>query len=782
MKWPRGDAGSGPWSDPTRAGDAGIDTVRMEGVGQTSVDQSGGQGGPITVPQRRRITRRRLLLGAAAGAGLLIVGAPVALDRGRPWIAQQVLERGPGSPEIPEPMVWFQLTATNITLYVPKIEMGQGVHTALAQIASEDLALDPGQLQVVQADTNRGFAGNAQFTFGSTSVATLYTPLREAAAAVLSMLADEAAGRLGVHVSSLTAAGGRFSAQGRSVDYGELVAGKVDEWRLPDNPPVRSELTCIGGEFGRVDMRDKLTGRAVYSYDARVPGMHFGAVARPPRFGATLRSAGAGTAQRRPGVLAVIDVDAGFAGVVAPTRTQAWAALADLDLQWEGGTDADNDALDAMLPADSGSVVRRHGNLDEALGQGTLVEAAYRTPLAHHAHLEPIAALVTVDGPRQDGDPWQVRAWVGTQAPGAAADALREFFGDDHEVTVYPTQLGGSFGRKGSQDAAVEAARLARAAGAPVHVGWSRTEDLRHGIYRPPSHTRLRGSVRDGRIVGVEQHSASGDIIWAVAGLPEFVRDTLGFDPGTLLGQFLPYSMDAYRVVNQREQLPVPTGPWRGLGVFPNVFALESFVDELAVAAGVDPLQFRLDNLPGDEAGRRLSAVLTKAAGESGWYTGAFAGTPRGGSDGITAGVRGRPALGIACCLDHDTAVAIVAQVALRDGRIDVQRVVVAVDPGLVINPAGARLQAVGSVVMGLSSTLLERLDVADGAVTQANFDDYPILTMGRTPPIDVHFVASDDRPRGMGEPVLGPVAAAVANAAFAASGQRLRSLPLRLA
>lgn len=298
-----------------------------------------------------------------------------------------------------------------------------------------------------------------------------------------------------------------------------------------------------------------------------------------------------------------------------------------------------------------------------------------------------------------------------------------------------------------------------------MHVGLTREEDLQHGIYRPPTRTRLRGSVEpDGRIRGVEQHSASGDIIWSVAGLPEPVRDLLGFDPGTLLGQFLPYRMGVYRVVNQREQLPVPTGPWRGLGLLPNTFAFESFVDELAHAAGQDPLAFRLMNLPDTEEGRRLAAVLKAAADTAGWATDPAAGRARG----------------IACSLDIGTAVAHVAEVSVEGGQVIVHRVVAAVDPGLVIHPAGARLQAVGSIVMGLSSTLTEELVVQGGAVVPSNFDTYPILTLAQTPPIDVVFVASDDTPRGMGEPVIGPTAAAVANAVFALTGERLRALPLR--
>lgn len=727
-------------------------------------------------PKKRGITRRRLLLGAAAGAGLLVVGAPVALDRGRPRLAEAILERGTGSPTIPDGLVWFELHGDDrpVTLHVPKIEMGQGVHTGFAQLALEELAIEPEQLRVQQADTARGFAADAQFTFGSTSVSTMYQPLREAAAAVQAMLAAEAGARLGVSADRLDAAAGRFTVRGtdRALTFGQVVAGRATPWQLPEQPPAlrgRGSFTRIGRDLRRVDMRDKLTGAAVYSYDARVPGMRFGAVARPPRFGATLRS---GRGPTRDGLTVLIDVETNFAGVVAPTRTQAWAALAELELEWEGGTQASSADLDAMLPATGGAVIRRDGDLDDALSRGTLVEAEYRTPLAHHAHLEPVAALVAIDPPAQPDGPRPVRAWVGTQAPGAAKEALTELLGDGHDVTVYPTLLGGSFGRKGSQDAAVEAARLARADGSPVHVGWSRGEDLRHGVYRPPTHTRLRATVEGtgdaARLRGVEQFSSSGDIIWAIAGLPEFVRDTLGFDPGTLLAQFLPYRLDGYRVRNEREELPVPTGPWRGLGAYPNTFALESFVDELAAAASADPVRFRLANLPDDDAGRRLAAVLRTAAQESGW----------GGPLPADGARRGR---GVACCLDHDTAVAQVAQVRVGNGRIEVERIVVAVDPGLVVDPAGARQQAVGSVVMGLSSALVEQLSVADGAVTQGNFDDYPILTMDRTPPIDVFFVDSDDRPRGMGEPVLGPVAAAVANAVHAATGQRARALPLRL-
>ncbi|MEV4410765.1 molybdopterin cofactor-binding domain-containing protein [Catellatospora sp. NPDC049609] len=724
---------------------------------------------PGSGPGRWRVTRRRLLIGAGATFGSLLVGAPLAIEYGRPTLAEWMLERGTGPAEIPESsLVWFELTGAGITLHVPKIEMGQGIHTALAQVAAEELRVRPDQLTVVQADAGRGFPLAAMFTFGSTSVASLYTPIREAAATVHAMLAIEAARQLGVDPASLTAVDARFLVTGtqRQLAYTDVISAHTGPWQEPaEQPALRpaGEFTSIGSSAPRVDIRAKLLGEAVYGYDARVPGMSYGAFAVPPRFGAELLSAAPGDAAGMPGVQqVVIDVPAGFAGVVADTRTRAWAAVAALQLRWSEGTRVGDRELEQQVTAGAGVVLRRDGSIRGALGQGRIVEAEYRTPLAAHAHLEPLAALAAVE----PGPAGKVEVWVPTQSPESVTKDLHAAFGEDRAVVVHVTLLGGSFGRKGGQHLGVEAARLSAAAGRPVHVGWTRETDLRQAFYRPPTHTRMRGSVGpDGRIRGVEQRSAAGDIIWAVAGLPEPVRSLIGFDPGGLLGLFLPYDLPAYRLVNRREQLPVPTGPWRGLGLMPNTFALESFLDELAEAAGADPLAFRLAHLSdSSDDGRRLRGVLQTAARMARW------------DEPLPAG-RGR---GIACSGDVGTVVAMVAEVDLSGGRLRVTGVDVAVDCGLVVNPAGAKLQAQGSVVMGLSSTLCERLRVHDGQVVSDNFDTYPILEMADTPPIRVAFVGGGQTPHGMGEPVVGPVPAAVANAVRAAGGPRLRSLPLR--
>lgn len=712
------------------------------------------------------VTRRRVLIGLGSGAGLLVVGVPLALTAGRPALVEFIEENGTGPQDAPRnPDLWFEVTPAGVTFFVPKVEMGQGIHTALAQIAAEELEVTPEQLTVRQADTARGYAGGTMFTFGSTSVKALYRPLREAAATLRELLREEAARQLGVPAARLTAAGGSFFVAGsrERIPYAQVVAGKQGEWVIPEVAPTlkaRRDFKRIGRAMPRTDFRDKVLGTATYGYDARLPGMLFGAVARPPRFGARLVSASAGAAGRQPGVVrVVIDLKAGFAGVVARTRTQARAALPSLDLRWEGGTTASSADLDAQIQAGSGSVLRRRGNVRAALSGGTVVQTEYRTPLAAHAHLEPLAALADV----QAGG--RIEVWASTQYPQMVIDDLRGVFGKDREVLVHPTQLGGGFGRKAGQHAALEAARLSAAVGKPVHVGWTREEDLQHAFYRPPTHHVLRGSVgADGRLRGVEQFTAGGDIIWGQTGLPEFVRDALGFDPGGLAGQFLPYDLPAYRVVNRREALPVPTGYWRGLGVLPNTFALESFMDELAHATRVDPLAFRLRHLGSSGDGGRLRTVLDRAARAAGWGTPVAAGRARG----------------VACCLDLNTASALVAEVSVDGGQVRVHRVTVAVDPGLVVNPDGARLQIQGSVMMALSSALHEELTIQDGRVVESNFDRYRLLPLRDAPEVEVLLIESGEDPQGLGEPVMGPAAAAVANAVFTLTGQRLRTLPLR--
>ncbi len=727
---------------------------------------------PPTPEMRWRTTRRRFLIGSSA-LGVLGVGAYFGVQEGRPMLASAFENASLGGNTPTKPLLWFEVTPNaGVTFFVPKAEMGQGIHSALAQIAAEELELEPGQLRVQPADSSHAFGRNEFFTFGSSSVSSLFMPLRQAAANLREMLRLEAAKQWRVAPGEVVALRGAcFARQNpkQTLTYGQIVAARTGEWIELEQPAVlkdQKQFTSVGRSAPRIDVLAKLTGKPVYGYDASVPGMLYGAVARPPRYGAKLVSASPGEASAAPGVVRVVlDVARNFAGVVADTRTRARAALEKLELTYEGGTNISQAELESLVTArvGAGVVVRKRGNVDAALKGAQPIEAAYRTPLAAHAHLEPLAALVDV---RAD----TVEAWIPTQGTNLEVSALKAGLGGKREVLVHPMQMGGSFGRKGAQTAAVEAALLSEAVGKPVHVGWTRAEELRHSFYRPPSHTVLRGALgTDGRIAALDQTTANGDILFGAIKVPvldDEIKNLLGFDFGVLSGLFTPYDIPNYRVHSQRIALPVPTGAWRGLGLFPNTFALESFMDELAVAAKTDPLEFRLKHVPATEDGRRMKTVLEDVAQRSDWRSPAPEGRARG----------------IAFSGDVRTAVAMVAEVSRQGTEIVVHRVTVSVDAGLIVNPANAALQARGSVVMGLSSTLLEKLTVKDGLVEQSSFDDYPLLKLSQTPPqIDANFVPGGDAPLGLGEPVIGPVAAAVANAVFKLTGQRLRELPLKL-
>ena len=363
-----------------------------------------------------------------------------------------------------------------------------------------------------------------------------------------------------------------------------------------------------------------------------------------------------------------------------------------------------------------------------------------------------------------------VRVWTSTQFEYSVRSGVAEVLGvAPEQVEVIPVRVGGGFGRKSGTGAgigaAAEAAILSRAVGKPVRVNWDRAEEMRNGYFRPFTRHRL-SAVLDagGRIEAMQNLQASGDALLHM--LPKLAARIIGFDFGGARGTLIPYAIPNRKVIVWRRKMPIPTGAWRGVGLFPNIFALESFVDELAHAAGSDPLRFRLDHLGDDLVAKRLSAVLEAAADRAGW------GTPLGA---------GR-ARGIACCDDADTMVAEVVEISLDrpSGRIQVHRVVAAMDCGRVINPDGATAQVEGAVTMGVSAALLEEITVKDGRVQAANFDQYPLLRMGDAPEVETILLeAPDGKPRGVGEPPIGPVAPAIGNALFALTSKRLRRLPM---
>jgi isoquinoline 1-oxidoreductase beta subunit len=494
--------------------------------------------------------------------------------------------------------------------------------------------------------------------------------------------------------------------------------------------------------------------------------MLHGAVARPPRYGARLTNARPGTAADLPGVVRVV-IEDGFAGVVADSPSVAEAALERLQLAWEGGNTVDERAIDTAVvaPESGGTVIQDDGDTSRSLAARTPgttgLEAEYRTRLAAHATLETQTALVDVR-------PTGVVAYLSSQAPRDArrwiARAARR---READVEVVPLLLGAAFGRKGGHDVGAEAARLSAAVGAPVRVAWTMKDDLRHGWFRPPTHHVLRGALGDGgRLEAIEHRIASGDVSFH---FPELVPGRglgiwlAGADPHASEGALIQYDVPNRRAIYHRVKLPIPTSFFRSVGLFPSTFAIESFVDELASAAGVDPLEFRLRYMPASDIGRRLRAVLDAVGNAARW------------------GVAATPATsqGVACCYYRGTAIALVAEVARLGSGLRIPRVTVAVDPGLVVNPDGARAQVEGAVVMGVGSTLFEQARIADGMLANDNLDTYRVMRMRDSPEVETVFVGHADRPLGgLGEIGMGPVGAAIGNAIYTLTGERKRALP----
>lgn len=715
---------------------------------------------------RWRMSRRGFLIGAGVVAGGLALGYVY----GVPWARLQlagVFEGAEGPPgDYPEdPWVWFEvLPDSRIRLYLMKVEMGQGVHTALAQIAAEELGIAWQDLDVAQASTGRDMGGSLM-TSGSSSVSGVFQPLLEAAATFRSMLAMQAAVLLRVPVDQVGVDGRGFAVQGdavKRVDFHTVATSKT-EWEAPKEPtPVKrwQDFTVIGQSLPRVDIPAKVTGAAIYGMDVRLEGMKYGAVVRPPTISAAPKSFDASAAAAMDGVVKVV-VEKDFAGVIANSRPAAYAAVAQIRSEWDEGHRWQQEELEALVTAEGndGIVIQDVGNAPRVLGEATTLSAEYRTPFAIHTPLEAQAALADVQ-------PDYVRIWCSTQGQGFVRSQVAKAIGVDEQIVeVFPTYLGGGYGRKAGWEVAIEAARLSKAAGAPVHVGWSRTDEMRYGYFRPLTHHKLYGRVDgEGNLLAIEHRQASGDVAFDF--LPPFMSAVMGADFGAYRGATIRYDAPNKRTVAFRRDLPLRTGWWRGLGLLPNTFAVESFIDELAHAAGVDPLTFRLRNLRDAGDSGRYKRVLQAAAELGEWGKPAPAGRARG----------------LAGQIDVGTPVAMVAEISLdgATGAIRVHRIAAAMDCGLTINPDGAKAQVEGNIMWGVGSALIEEMTVRDGQVAPANFDKYPLLTMKEAPDVTVTLLeAGDGRPRGVGEPPIGPVAPAIANAFFALTGRRLRQLPM---
>ena len=713
---------------------------------------------------------------SAAGAGLLIgvrLSGPLAFAQGP--------KKAPPNPF--DAYIHVKPTG-EISLIVAKSEMGQGIRTGLAMLLAEEAEVDLHSVTVEQAETRPDIYTHMG-TGGSGSTMENYDPLRRAGATVRLLMITAAAAKWKVPAAQCAAKNGAVLHHGssRRATYGELVEAAT-KLPLPDPKTVplkdESEFRLLGHPFPRVDIPSKVNGSAQFGLDVRVPEMLFAVVARCPTFGGKPAHFDAAQAKAVPGVVDVFEIPAlgngvftaGGVVVVADSTWTAIRARRALQITWDNGPNAaeSSDALsEALRSAASkpGTRVRNDGDVEAALtGSAKRVEAVYELPFLAHATMEPMNITIHA----REG---ACEVWAPTQSPDWVQRAVAQVLSMPPEkVIVHTTLMGGGFGRRYMADYPAEAAQIAKVVQKPVQLVWTREDDMTHDFYRPATCHRFRGAVdATGRPVAWS-HTIASTSIRAFWGGPSAKAEET--EVGGALQ--MPYAIPNVRLEFNPATSAVPRAWWRSVENSFNGFAVESFIDELASAAGQDPFQFRKNLLVKQKSAKpagdddvnpdRLRAVLELAAAKSGWDKP----LPKG---------KGR---GIAAFCSFGSYFAEVAEVSVADDKtFKIDRIVAAVDCGPIVNPESVRSQTEGAIIYGLSAALKNAITIKNGAVEQTNFDGYDPIRINEAPPIDVYLAPSGDDPGGMGEPALPPIAPAVANAIFAASGQRLRKLPLKL-
>jgi len=719
------------------------------------------------------MTRRGLLKSVGSVGAALVISFEVPRQ----------VKGEPAKPVINPVKAWIKIEQNGtVTLAYNKSEMGQGISTALPMILAEELALDWKDVQVEHAMLDREHLG--QGTGGSGSVAGSCTPMRKAGAAAREMLVTAAAQRWDVSPESCSVRGGAVWHGTDKLSYGELVES-ASQLPVPDFEKVRlkkpEEFQIIGKPMPRKDIPSKTDGSATFGLDVRVPGMVYAVVARCPVFGGTAKSFDATKAKAMKGVLDVFQIEAdngvhstGGVAVVAETTYIAMQARKQLQIDWDYGPHASESSetlrrqfrrlVDSQM-----KVVLNQGDADAAISGAPAekrIECDYELGFQAHATMEPMNCTVHIQADRAE-------AWAPTQAPEWTAEMIGKVSGlPPEKIAVHTTYMGGGFGRRYQADFALEAAQVAKRVGKPVQLVWSREDDMTHDFYRPASYHRVSGAVdKDGNIVAWRHKSTSTSIAqyWGDKAPPE--SSELG---SSVQNPYLPKN---YKLEYLPADSGVPRAWWRSVEASQIGFVMESFMDELAHAAGADPYEFRIAKLgdgrkvkngtdpkgtPLDTA--RFKGVLQLAAEKSGW------GKP------LPSG-RGR---GIAAHFSFDSYVANVVEVSVSNGTVRVERVTSAVDIGTAVNPEGVRAQVESAIIYGLTAALKSEITIENGRAVESNFNRFATLAMKETPQIDVHIVPSTLEPTGIGEPALPPTAPALMSAIFAVTGKRIRRLPLK--
>jgi isoquinoline 1-oxidoreductase beta subunit len=716
-------------------------------------------------------SRRAFLSGAAAGAGALIVGTFLPTTKGMAQGVSSPLAAGKTQPN-----AFVRIAPDNtVTVVIKHLDMGQGNTTGLATIVADELDADWAQIRTefAPADAevyNNLLMGRLQGTGGSTAIANSWHQLRKAGAAAKEMLIAAAAFEWKVPATEITVEKGvlRHAGSGHSATFGEFAAS-ASTLPVPQEPRLKDpkDFAYIGKRVSRIDSVAKTNGSTLYSLDIRRPGRLTAVVAHPPRFGGMVKAFDAAAARAIPGVVDVVQIPTGVA-VLAKDTWSAMRGRDALEVTWDDAGAEKRSSAEIMagyraMAGRRGHVAANRGDAKRGLaGAATVLEAEFEFPYLAHAPMEPLNGTIARN---PDGS---IEVWAGCQFQTVEQAVIASIMGvRTAEVRLNTVWAGGSFGRRATPNAdyLAEAATILKAIGghSPVHLVWTREDDMRGGYYRPMAYHRMKAGLnRDGAIVGWI-HGIVGKSI--LMGSPfEAAMRTSGVDATTVEGVAnTPYAIPNFRVEVHNAKEGTPVSWWRSVGHTHTAQAMEVFIDELARAAGADPVEYRLRLL---NDAPRDAAVLRLAAEKAGW-------------GGPLPPGQGR---GVAVHESYGTRVAMVADVAVEADRLKVARIVAAVDCGVAVNPDVISAQVEGAVGFALSSVVRNRITLNEGVVQEANFDTFEPTRMSEMPKVEVHIVPSTVDPTGIGEPGVPTLAPAISNAVFAATGRRLRSLPLDLA
>ena len=704
-------------------------------------------------------SRRRFLRAAAAAGGGLVLSLQLPF-------AGHSAAAAESSGFVPNAFIRIGSDG-QIVLTMPYVEMGQGTYTSIPMLIAEELEVDLSQVRLEHAPPDEKRYGNPllgglQATGNSNAVRAAWQPLRQAGAIARTMLIAAATQRWNVGPASCRAQRGEVlhAPTGRRATYGELAADAA-RMPVPDSVALKrpDDFKLIGKPVKRLDTPAKVNGTAVYGIDVRPSGVKIATLAQSPVFGGRVKSVNDSAAKAVNGVRQIVRLDDAVA-VVADHMGAAKKGLAALVIEWDDGPHArlsTKDIVDELEHAtlNPGAVAETIGDVSSAMAKAvTKVEAIYQVPFLAHATMEPMNCTVHV---RQDG----CEIWVGTQALARAQAAAAKTAGLPlDKIVVHNHFIGGGFGRRLDVDGVVRAVQIAQQVEGPVKVVWTREEDVQHDMYRPYWLDRMSAGLdAKGKPVAWSHRFAGSSVMarWA----PPFFNN--GLDPDTTEGAIdLVYGLPSKRVDYVRVEPPgIPTAFWRSVGPSHNVFVVESFMDELAAAAKQDPVAYRLALL---DKSPRAKAVLALAAEKAGW------GQP----------LPERVGRGVSLQFAFATYMAVIAEVeASKDGVVRVRRVVCAVDCGTVVNPDTVQAQIQSAIIFGITAALHGQITLKNGRVEQSNFHDYQMLRINEAPAIDVHVVQSVEPPGGMGECGTSAIVPAVANAIFAATGKRLRTMPV---